>query len=249
MAVPEVSIIIPAYNESRTITTVLAKCLDLPLSHEIIVVDNGSTDGTPEMIQQFIAIHQCQNRIRLLVQHKRGKGNALRHGIANAVGQFILFQDADLEYDPQQIPRLVAALRSSLVVTGCRTGRLYSIGVGPFLANKVILALLNRYFRTTLSDILSGQRGYRREVLLSLDLRSEGFQIETEMSIESLFNHVPIEELPVPYEPRDRSNGKKIGSFDFIAILALFLSRLLRHTLRYWYPSSKAEVPVDTGPR
>lgn len=221
---PLVSIIIPAYNEEDTILKVLSQCVSLLLHKEILVVDNGSTDDTALIIDHAITYNPAFRNVRLLSEPLKGKGNALRKGVANASGSFVVFHDADCEYDPKQIPLIVEALRSSPIVNGCRVGRLYDIGIGPFLANKIFLALITRYFKADLSDILTGQRGFSRNLLNSLELSSSGFEIETEMTLKALMKGLVIRELSVPYEPRDKRSGKKIGARDFIIILSLILT-------------------------
>ena len=217
------SIIIPALDEAHTIVDVLDRCLRLPFEKEIIVVDNNSRDDTCQMVRDFILDNACESTISLIRQSKRGKGAALQKGVESAHGDAIVFQDADCEYDPANIAALVGQLGSYDVVFGSRLGRLYAISPSAFIANKILLTLVNRRFSVSLSDIFTGQRAFRRDVLDRIGISSTGFDVETELTIKTLSMGYRWTEVDVSYSPRDRKAGKKIGAFSFLAILCRYL--------------------------
>lgn len=216
------SIIIPVYNESDYIIGTLKRCLDLDMDKELIVVDNDSTDDSFSLVRRFIEEQGPGCPVTLLTAGKKGKGNAVRAGLKSARGSVVIFQDADSEYDPAFIPKMVEALRECDAVHGVRVCRPYEIGVGPFLANKLLLRLVNRKDGKRLLDIFTGQRGYRREVLESIDITSEGFELETELAVRVLDRGYRIKEIDVRYRPRSRKQGKKIGILDLVSICSKY---------------------------
>lgn len=213
------SIIIPAYNEARTIGSVLQRCLSLNISKEIIVVDNNSTDATSDVICSFASKYK---EIIPSYEILKGKGNALRRGLKLSSGEYIVFQDADAEYSPEVIPSIVELLKDYDIVYGVRVGRLYCVGVFPYIANRIILRLINDRFGISLPDIFTGQRGYRRSVLDNMKWSSGGFNIETELTMLALKEGYSFYNLDVPYNPRTKEDGKKIGFVDFLSILSTF---------------------------
>lgn len=217
-----VSIIIPALNEGRTILDVLHRCLALPLDKEILVVDNNSSDDTRLLVERLIADNGLAGKVVLLTEQVRGKGRAYRKGIEAARGDVIVFQDADSEYDPDSIPGMVELLRDNSVVFGRRMGSLYQIEISAFIANKVLLTLVNRRFNVRLSDIFTGQRAFRRDALCDLDIQSNGFDVETEITMKTLTMGYKWIEMDVTYSPRDRKAGKKIGMLSFMSILVRY---------------------------
>jgi len=228
-----VSIIIPALNEADTILDVISGCLMLSLRKEIIVVDNNSTDGTYRLVENFVAEGKAGNVVHLLRESARGKGAARRKGLKRAKGDAIVFQDADCEYNPASITALVENLNEYDAVFGCRVGRPYDISTAAFIANKLIIFLLNRRFHALLSDVLTGQRAFRRSALNHIGPASTGFDVETELTIKTLTMGYKWRQIDVPYSPRDRKNGKKIGLLSFISILyrCLVLSRRKTHLI------------------
>jgi glycosyltransferase involved in cell wall biosynthesis len=217
-----VSIIIPALNEGKTILDVLHRCLALPLDKEILVVDNNSSDDTRLLVERLIADNALAGKVFLLTEQVKGKGRAYRKGIESARGELIVFQDADSEYAPESIPEMVELLRDNSVVFGRRVGSLYQIAVSAFIANKALLTLVNRRFNVSLADIFTGQRAFRRDALRDLDIQSNGFDVETEITMKTLAMGYKWVEMDVPYSPRDREAGKKIGVRSFISILVRY---------------------------
>jgi len=218
------SIIIPMFNESSWILRTLMLCCDLQIKKEIIVVDNNSSDGSYSMVKDFIARRNLHKEIILLSEQKKGKANAVRKGLSVAKGDYIVFHDADIEYDPRFIPRLVHELQNCDVVTGCRNCRPYSISVTAFIANKVLLKMIQKKYSVNISDIFTAQRGFKRSVISSIPFTSERFEMEIELTIRTLEEGFKFKEIDVSYLPRSRDEGKKIGIRDFVLILWKYYS-------------------------
>jgi glycosyltransferase involved in cell wall biosynthesis len=216
------SIIIPVYNEADYIISVLDRCCALPIDKEIIVVDNNSTDNSYSLISDYAKLSPC--KLIVLKCTRQGKANAIRHGLLHARGDNIVFQDADGEYDPKYIFPIVEELQHYSVVHGCRICRPYAIGIGPFLANKILLSLIQNKFNISVNDIFTGQRGYRRNVLEQFEISSKGFELETELTMFTIYIGFMFKEIDVPYVPRNKTEGKKISMRDFLAILFSYFS-------------------------
>ena len=223
-----VSFIIPAYNEERTIEEVLERVWDLPLDKQIVVVDDGSTDGTPELLARWAD----RDGVVVLHQRNEGKGAAVRAAIPHLDGEITVIQDADMEYDPSDVPRLVdPILRGAAdVVFGSRLrggapqrAHLYWHLVGNRFLSFVTCVLYN----TTLSDMETGYKAFRTEVLRSLDLHQSDFSIEPEITGKVCKRGLRIYELPIAYYGRTYDEGKKITWRDgFKALWVLLRVRL-----------------------
>jgi glycosyltransferase involved in cell wall biosynthesis len=223
---PKLSIIVPVFNEAKTIRSVLEKLLSLPLDKEIIVVDDGSTDGTGKIIDIFIpAVRVIRHKVN------SGKGMALRDGIAAATGDYIIFCDADLEYDINQIPLLYKYLRDNrlAVLYGSRF-----INYRPkknfihYLGNKILTLATNWLFGAKLTDMETGYKLFRADILKNLDLASSHFEIEPEITAKTLKQGIPIVELPISYDPRVKSEGKKIKYRDGLMALKTLIKEKLK---------------------
>lgn len=219
------SVLVPVYNERNTVVEILRRmrAVALPegIEREIIVIDDGSTDGTREVLRQL-----GDSTVRIVLHEvNRGKGAALRTGLDYATGEYILVQDADLEYDPEDWPRLLApVLRGrARVVYGSRfTGERRNMLFLHWVGNRVLSLLTNVLYNTTLSDMETCYKLIDRELLAGFRLRSERFDIEPEITAKILRRGVRIYEVPISYAGREFAEGKKITWRDgFSALRAL----------------------------
>jgi glycosyltransferase involved in cell wall biosynthesis len=220
------SIIVPVFNEATTLRSVIDRLLaiDLPVPREIIIVDDGSTDGTPEVLDRAERAHLPILVLR--AAQNGGKGTAIRRGLDRAQGSIVAIQDADLELDPQQLTSLVEPILRgrSNVVFGSRflTGR----GGAPFVtfaANTVLTGVTNLLFGARLTDMETCYKVMRTTIAKSLQLRAERFEIEPEITARLLRAGHRIHEVPVRFDPRSRAQGKKIGWRDAITALQVLV--------------------------
>ncbi len=232
----KLSIVMPVFNEARTVEAVVARVLaiplrDLGLERELIAVDDGSTDGSGEILERLAAAFAPDLRVHRLPRN-RGKGAAVRAGFARATGDVVVIQDADLELDPLQVPRLVRPILDgrAAVVFGSRFRR-PPRGL-PFLgrfANFVLSLATSVLYGARVSDMETCYKTFRGDVLRRLlpRLAAERFDIEPEITAKVLLAGHRIHEVPVRYRPRGRHEGKKIRWRDGVqALLALLRYRL-----------------------
>jgi glycosyltransferase involved in cell wall biosynthesis len=204
------SVVVPVYDERNTIGEIIRRMrlVDLPIDREIIVVDDGSTDGTDKILATL-----ADSTIRVLSHPvNRGKGAAVRAAIAVARGDVVLIQDADLEYDPQDWPRLLAPMLAgkTKVVYGSRyLGEREASPVLRWAGDRSLALLTAILFNATLSDMETGYKLIDREVLDSLDLRADRFDFEPEITAKLLRRHHRIYEVPVTYAGRATDEGRK----------------------------------------
>ena len=209
---PAVSFIIPAFNEGATIAELIARVDALPIDKQIVVVDDGSTDATAEILA---GLSEGRADMLVLRQENRGKGAAIRAAIPHLTGELAVIQDADLEYDPVDVPQLIEPLERGVadVVFGSRLrgGRPQRAYLFWHLAGNRFLSLLACVlYNTTLSDIETGYKAFRTEILQSLDLREDSFAIEPEITAKVCVRKLRIYELPIAYYGRSYAEGKKI---------------------------------------
>jgi glycosyltransferase involved in cell wall biosynthesis len=220
-----VSFLIPAYNESRTIGEVLDRVAALPLDKQVIVVDDGSTDDTAALVE-------ARDGVLLLRQHNQGKGAAIRHAIEHIDGEIAVIQDADMEYDPAEVPRLIEPIERGAadVVYGSRlrggeAQRAYLFW--HLVGNRFLSLLTGVLYNTTISDMETGYKAFRSEVLRSLDLRQSDFAIEPEITAKVCLRNLRVYELPISYYGRTYEEGKNITWRDgFKAVWVLFATRV-----------------------
>ncbi|HEY8684323.1 MAG TPA: glycosyltransferase family 2 protein [Chloroflexota bacterium] len=234
----KLSVVVPTYNEERTIMNVidavsqvdLAAALGKKVELEIIVVDDGSTDGTRRMLDSL----DSRPDIRVIVHERnRGKGAAVRTGFAHVTGDIVIIQDADMEYDPTEFPRLLEPIvngHADVVygsrLSGGRPQRVYLFW--HMVGNRMLTLLTNVLFNSTLTDMETGYKVFKREVVDNFRLRENDFRIEPEMTAQVLRNtKLRVYEMPVSYYGRTYEEGKKITWKDgFGAVVTLVRCRL-----------------------
>jgi glycosyltransferase involved in cell wall biosynthesis len=225
----KLTVIIPVYNEVKTIQEILRRVEATGLADEIVVVDDGSMDGSREVLQQL----EGSEQVRVLYhEHNQGKGKAVRTGIQNATGDLILIQDADLEYDPREYPNLLRPIQEGIadVVYG---SRFLGAGRRPVLfwnmvANRILTLTTNILYNNILTDMETGYKVFRRQVVKDMPLRAHGFEFEPEFTAKILKRKVRLYEVPISFNPRDYSEGKKIKMKDaFIAMWMLVKYRFM----------------------
>lgn len=219
-----ISFLVAAHNESATITEVLERVDGLGLDREIVVVDDGSTDGTAEAVEAY---RDGKDGIVLLRQAHRGKGAAIRAAIGSFTGEIAVIQDADMEYDPADVPTLVEPISRGVAdavygsrLRGGRPQRAYLFW--HLVGNRFLSLLTGILFNTTLSDMETGYKAFRADVLRSLELTRDDFTIEPEITGELCRRHYRVYEVPVAYYGRTHAEGKHISWRDgFKAIVTL----------------------------
>ncbi len=223
------SVVMPVYNEKRTISKIINKVLKLDICKELIIVDDGSTDGTKEFLQgtQF-----PQKVKKIFLEKNQGKGRALKMGFKEATGEIVTVQDADLEYDPAEFADLTAPIKKGAadVVYGSRLSGGKPQRVYMFwhkIGNSVITFTANVLYNSTLTDIETCYKVFRKEVIKGIDIKSRGFSVEPEITAKILKKKgVRVYEVPISYYGRTYEEGKKISwRHGFSAIAALFWYR------------------------
>ena len=225
------SIIVPVYNEVRTVRAVIDRLLaiDLPLPREVLIVDDGSTDGTRDVLSTVVEEGLDVSVIQAV--RNGGKGSAVRLGLQQAQGTIVAIQDADLELDPQQLAALVAPVLAGRtdVVYGSRF--LHGNPGAPFVsyaANRVLTGASNLLFGGSLTDMETCYKVMRTAVARSLALDANRFDIEPQITARLLRGAHRIEELPVKFDPRSRAQGKKIGWRDGLHALQVLIAERFR---------------------
>ncbi len=214
------SVIVPVFNERRTVGEVVRRMrrVELPLEVEIVVVDDGSTDGTDKVLAAI------EDSTVSMVRHEtnRGKGAAIRTGLARARGELILIQDADLEYDPCDWPRLIEPILRGevLVVYGNRfAGDGVNQSLRHWVGSRSLALVTDVLYNTTLSDMLTGYKVFDRRVLEGITLTSDDFGFEAEFTANVLRNGHRIYEVGVGYAPRGPSEDRKFAWSDGFKVL------------------------------
>jgi glycosyltransferase involved in cell wall biosynthesis len=228
----KLSIVIPVFNEERTLATLLQRVLAVPYEKELIVVDDCSSDGSARILAEIAAAHPEVHVVRHAVN--QGKGAALATGFRKVSGDVVLIQDADLEYDPADYPALLRPIEEGHadVVFGSRFlggpfGRVHLYH--HYLGNRFLTLLSNLFTNLNLTDMETCYKVFRREVADKLELRSRGFAIEPELTAKVARLKVRVYEVPIRYAGRDYAAGKKIRPRDgFAAVWAIVRFGLFR---------------------
>jgi glycosyltransferase involved in cell wall biosynthesis len=218
----KLSVIVPVFNERNTVVEVLRRMrtIELPdgIEREIIVVDDGSADGTRDVLRQL-----GDSTVRIVMHDRnRGKGAAVRTGFAHATGEYVLIQDADLEYDPEDWPKLLhPVLRGrARVVYGSRfTGERRNMLLLHWIGNRFLSMVTNVLFNTTLSDMETCYKLIERDLVSGLRLHSDSFDIEPEITAKILKRGIRIYEVPISYSGREFDEGKKLTWRDGLSAL------------------------------
>jgi glycosyltransferase involved in cell wall biosynthesis len=212
-----ISVVIPVFNEEATIYPILNRVVETQIASEIITVDDGSTDLTSKILKDF----QRHHPIHIITHSKnQGKGSAVSTGLNAASGDIIILQDADLEYDPDDYEDLLQPIiqNKTDVVYGARfTERnLFSSYSLHYFANKTLTHFTNILYRSDLNDMETGYKVFKRRIFEGLNIRAKGFDFEPEFTAKLLKQGIKILEVPISFNPRSYSEGKKIKLLDAI---------------------------------
>jgi glycosyltransferase involved in cell wall biosynthesis len=227
--VMRLSVIMPVYNEVNTINEIVRRVRDVGLVDELVIVDDGSVDGTRDLL---VEIEKKPWVSVFLHERNMGKGAAVRTGFKEASGEIMLIQDADLEYDPRDYPALLKPLEEGIadVVYGSRFlgGPRRPILYWNMVANKILTFITNILYNNILTDMETGYKVFRREIVQDMPLHARGFEFEPEFTAKLLKRKVRIYEVPISFNPREYHEGKKIKAKDaFIAVWTLIKYRFV----------------------
>ena len=214
-----ISIIIPVFNEQATIAEVLARVLAVDLDKQVIVVDDGSTDGTSELLEEWAKRQPDWVTVQRHAKNQ-GKGMAVRTGLAEVTGDCVIIQDGDLEYDPRDYSRLLAPLieGQARVVFGSRLlGNNPRMFFAQRVGNVVLTWLTNLLYGASLTDMETCYKLFARDVVAGMTLTSDRFNVEPELTAKVLRQGLDIVEVPIAYTGRTYTDGKKINGRDFLS--------------------------------
>jgi len=242
----KLSVVMPVYNERATLREVISRVLAVPIDIELLCIDDGSSDGSREILTE---LQQKHPHIRALLQpHNMGKGAALRRGIQEATGDFVIIQDADLEYDPSEYPQLLEPLIQGRadVVFGSRF-----LGGGPHrvlyfwhsVGNWILTLLSNCLTNINLSDMETCYKVFRREVIQAIPLEEDRFGFEPEITVKVARRKLRIYEVGISYSGRIYEEGKKIGWKDGVRALYCRVKYSLKEPSAEAAPVQAASAP------
>jgi glycosyltransferase involved in cell wall biosynthesis len=227
LADPLLSVVMPVYNERETVEEIIRRVLAVPIRVQLIVVDDGSKDGTRDILSGL----QRELGFELVFQDRnRGKGAALRRGFEEVRGDLVVIQDADLEYSPEEYPELIELIcqgRADVVYGSRFLGRHRVFMFSHYLGNRVVTLLTNILYNTMLTDMETCYKVMRAEVVKGMNLQSNGFGIEPEMTAKIFKGGYRVYEVPITYDGRGYDQGKKITWRDgFVALWVLLKYRV-----------------------
>ena len=225
----KLSILVPVYNEERTLEEVVRRVSAVPEPKEIIIVDDGSKDRSQEILrrleQESDRANDPNNEIRVFFQpQNRGKGAAIKTALSHVTGEVVIIQDADLEYDPQDYPTLIAPIQSGLadVVYGTRFyggGAHRVLFFWHYVGNQILTLISNMITNLNLSDMEVGYKVFRAEAIKTVDLKAQRFGFEPEITVKLAKKRCRFYEVPISYHGRTYEEGKKITWKDGLAAL------------------------------
>ena len=211
----------PVYNEKDTIREIVKRVLEVDLVHELLIVDDGSEDGTRQILKDEI---EGQKKVRIILKEKNeGKGSAVTLGISEVVGDLVIIQDADLEYDPQHYAVLMKPIEKGIadVVYGSRFlgGARRPILFWNMVANKILTFFSNILYNNILTDMETCYKLFKKEVMDGVTIHAKRFDFEPEFTAKMLKKKVRIYEVPIEFNPRPYDEGKKINAWDGVEAL------------------------------
>jgi glycosyltransferase involved in cell wall biosynthesis len=220
---PLLSVVMPVYNEQATIEEIIRRVLAVPVRTELIIVDDGSTDGTRAILQRLSG----ELPIKVILQPANGgKGAALQRGFEEVTGDLVVIQDADLEYSPEEFPALIELIcqgRADVVYGSRFLGRHRVFMFTHYAGNRLLTLITNVLYNTMLTDMETCYKVMRIEVLRSMTLDSNGFGIEPELTAKIFKRHYRVYEVPITYDGRGYEEGKKITWRDGVVALWVLL--------------------------
>ncbi len=215
----KISVIIPVYNEAKTLRELIAEVQNVPLEKEIIIVDDSSTDGSKDIIKKL----KGDNIKKIFHRKNQGKGAAIRSAVPLIEGDIVIIQDADLEYYPDEYPHLIKPIvrgRADVVFGSRFIGAHRCFLFTHYAGNKVVNLIANILYNTNLTDFMTCYKAFKKDVIKKIDIVSNRFDFEAEITGEVFRRHLRVYEVPISYSGRNYAEGKKIKWTDFFTVVS-----------------------------